>query len=84
MWVALYVKEINLEALKDRKEEKMAYIKHKNRYEIGERTKTTILHDSCAGFFEIGTEVTVTGIGPRGYDIEDDDGNRIIEIGWVI
>ena len=62
----------------------MGFIKHKNGYEIGERTKTTVFHESFAGYFEIGTEVTVIDIGDRGYDIEDDEGNRIREIGWKI
>lgn len=62
----------------------MAYIKNKNQYEVGEKVKTTVIHDSCAGFFEIGTIVTVTGISERGYDIKDDEGNCVTEIGWVI
>ena len=62
----------------------MAYIKHKNGYDIGEKTKTTVIHDSCAGYFEIGTEVTVIGVSERGYDIQDDEGNRVEEIGWTI
>jgi len=62
----------------------MGYVKYKNGYEIGDRTKTTVIHESSAGYFEIGTEVTVIGIGERGYDIKDDEGNRILEIGWEI
>lgn len=60
------------------------YVKHKNRYDIGDKVVTTIKHDSCAGYFEIGTPVTVIGITERGYDIADDYGNRILEIGWKI
>lgn len=62
----------------------MAFIKNKNGYEIGERVKTTIIHKCRAGYFEIGTDVTVTGVCYRGYDIRDDEGNEIGEIGWII
>lgn len=62
----------------------MAYIKYKNQYEVGERVQTTVIHESCAGFFEKGTPVTVIGISERGYDIKDDEGNYVTEIGWVI
>ena len=62
----------------------MAFIKKKNGYEIGERVKTTIKHESMSGYFEIGTEVTVIGESERGYEIQDDEGNEMIEIGWII
>lgn len=62
----------------------MGFIKNKNGYEIGERTKTTVIHGSFAGYFEIGSEVTVIGISDRGYDIKDDEGNKVLEIGWKI
>lgn len=63
----------------------MAYIKHKDEYEIGDRVKTTTIHDSWDGYFEIGTEVTVVDIDDiRGYAIQDDEGNKVIEIGWKI
>lgn len=64
----------------------MAYIKFKNyyRYKIGERKKTTVIHETFEGYFEIGTEVTVIAIGERGYDIKDDEGNIIREVGWKI
>ena len=63
----------------------MAFIKYRNEYEIGDRVKTKIMHESLEGYFEIGTEVTVTDVNNiRGYTIEDDEGNKIIEIGWVI
>jgi len=41
-------------------------------------------HSSCSGTFEIGTKVTVIGRTERGYDIEDEFGNKMYEIGWVI
>ena len=62
----------------------MAYVKHKNGFQVGDRTNTTIIHDSFAGYFEIGTEVEIIAIGDRGYDIQDNNGNKIREIGWVI
>lgn len=38
--------------------------------------------DSCAGYFEKGTKVKVIGKSYRGYDLEDEYGNRIIETGY--
>lgn len=58
----------------------MAYIKNESK--IG---KTIVLqneHKSCAGTFEKGTEVKIIGQSERGYDIEDEYGNRMIECGW--
>ena len=39
---------------------------------------------SCAGTFEKGSIVTVMGCGERGYEIEDAEGNRMIEVGFDI
>lgn len=61
----------------------MSFVKNDS-IKIGDKVTTTIEHTSLSGHMEIGTEVTVTGISYRGYDIMDNDGNRIIEIGWVI
>jgi hypothetical protein len=66
----------------------MGYIKKLGNYKIGDKVKTTKLHESCSGIFEIGTEVTIVDIDrvypSRGYAIEDEQGNRMIEIGWTI
>lgn len=62
----------------------MAYIKYKKQYEVGDRVKTTLIHESLGGYFEVGTEVTIIGISERGYDIKDDEGNCVMEIGWII
>ena len=61
----------------------MAFVKW-DKPEIGQWVKTTQLHESLEGFFQIGTKVKVIGITDRGYDIEDKYGNRICEIGWLI
>ena len=61
----------------------MAFVKY-NSIKIGDIVKTTIKHTSCAGYFEEGTIVKVIGVSYRGYDIEDEEGNRILEIGWTI
>lgn len=61
----------------------MAFVKNYS-VKIGDTVQTTVIHKSSAGYFEIGTIVTVIGIGDRGYDIQDKDGNRIIEIGRTI
>lgn len=36
----------------------------------------------CAGYFEKLTKVKVIGKSYRGYDLEDEYGNRIIETGY--
>lgn len=61
----------------------MSFVKH-NTINIGDTVKTTVKHENFAGYFEEGTLVKVINISERGYDIEDMDGNRILEIGWVI
>ena len=61
----------------------MAYIKN-NTHEIGNWVVTTIVHDSMTGKFTKGSRVKITDIGERGYSIEDENGNRVVEIGWVI
>ncbi len=63
----------------------MAYIKTINQLEIGTKVVTIIEHKSMGGKFEIGSEVIIIGIDPiRGYSIQDNYGNKMIEIGWVI
>ena len=53
-----------------------------SKIKVGDKC-TTIKEIKCfAGMFTVGTPVTVTGIGDRGYDLVDDFGNRIIECGW--
>ena len=59
----------------------MAYIK-RNNFGVGDMVRTTEIHSSCAGYFEIGTIVKIIGISQRGYDIEDDDGNQMFECGF--
>lgn len=56
----------------------MAYRKNK----VGE---TVVLQHqiSCLlGTFEKGTTVKITGVSERGYDIEDEYGNKMTECGW--
>lgn len=63
----------------------MAFIKNKSGEErIGEWVKTKKLHNSLGGTFEIGSEVRIVGYSNRGYDIEDEYGNRMTEIGYEI
>jgi hypothetical protein len=62
----------------------MAFIKN-NTNEIGKWVVTTKEHSSMRGTFTKGSRVKIVDIDPmRGYAIEDEHGNRIIEIGWVI
>ena len=68
-------------SLEDRRKN-MAYIKNKNGFKIGDWAITTKKIDSCAGYFEKGTKVKVIGKSYRGYDLEDEYGNRVIETGY--
>jgi hypothetical protein len=61
----------------------MAFIKH-GVPNIGDWVTTKKIHSNCAGYFDVGTEVQIIGIGIRGYDIEDCEGNIVREIGWEI
>jgi hypothetical protein len=57
------------------------YIKN-NSIEIGSNVKTTKVVSSMSGKFLMGSEVKVVGIGERGYDLQDSEGNKIIECGF--
>jgi hypothetical protein len=61
----------------------MAYIPVSN-IKVGEWLNTTKEHSSLSGTFDINSRVRVIGVSNRGYDIEDKNGNRMIEIGWTI
>ena len=60
----------------------MAYVKNNNGFEVGEWATTKRKVDSCGGYFEKGTKVKVIGKSYRGYDLEDEYGNRVIETGY--
>ena len=62
----------------------MAYIS-KNNNKIGDWVVTSKRHESMSGIFTKGSSVKIIGVDPiRGYDIEDEYGNRMYEIGWEI
>ena len=66
----------------------MAFIKTKRRYEVGDLVKTTKIHTTLEGYFEVGTLVRVIGISERGYNIRE-EGEGIMqhimyEVGWEI
>ena len=61
----------------------MAFIKNRVP-NIGDWVVTKKIHCSCAGYFEVGTEVQIIGVSIRGYDIKDCQGNIVREIGWEI
>lgn len=62
----------------------MAFIKN-NTNEVGEWVVTTKEHSALNGTFTIGSRVKIVDIDPvRGYAIEDENGNRMVEIGWII
>lgn len=60
------------------------YVTAGNNYNVGDWTTTRHSHSSLSGKFTVGNRVKITGIGDRGYDIEDEDGHRMCEIGWQI
>lgn len=60
----------------------MAFVYNNRNYPIGTRVITTKKVESCCGYFEVGTEVKITGISERGYDLEDEYGNKILETGF--
>lgn len=51
---------------------------------LGEWTETKMSHTSCGGTFTVGSKVKIICVSSRGYDIEDEHGNRMCEIGWEI
>lgn len=61
----------------------MAFVKYSS-IKIGDKVKTTKKHSNSVGYFEIGTIVEVIDITDRGYDIQDEEGNKILELGWII
>lgn len=60
----------------------MAYIANRIGFGIGQIVVTAKEVASCAGYFEEGTKVEIIGISERGYDLQDEYGNRIIETGF--
>jgi len=51
-------------------------------FKIGDTVETSRVIESLSGYFDEGTEVIITGISERGYDIKDKVGNEIIETGF--
>lgn len=52
--------------------------------EIGDWVVTEHEHESMMGIFTKGTRVKITGKCERGYDIMDEFGHEMKEIGFVI
>lgn len=59
----------------------MAFIKE-NGVGVGDTVITTREISSYTGTFGKGTIVKIIGMSPRGYDLQDDEGNRIVECGF--
>lgn len=60
----------------------MAYVKNNDKFEVGDWVTTARKVTSSAGYFEPGTKVKVIGKSYRGYDLEDEYGNKITETGY--
>lgn len=61
----------------------MAFVTDKI-YKVGDKAVLTKDHSNFMGTMKAGTEVTIIGEGYRGYDIEDAEGNKITECGYVL
>ena len=62
----------------------MSFIKT-NSPQIGDVVITKKVHSSLSGTFTRGSKVKIVGVDPvRGYAIEDENGNYMCEIGWII
>ena len=60
------------------------FVKNESR-KIGDWVITRRSHSSLGGTMLPGSKVQIIDIDPmRGYAIQDEEGNRVIEIGWVI
>jgi hypothetical protein len=59
----------------------MAFINH-NKDRIGDTIILTENKSHVYGTFNVGHEMTVIGRGDRGYDLRDNDGNDLLEVGW--
>lgn len=60
------------------------FIKH-NTPQIGDWVITQKPHENFAGTMCVGSYVQIIDIDPvRGYGIQDEEGNKVIEIGWEI
>lgn len=60
----------------------MAYVRHKIGFGTGEIAVTARVVESMGGYFEKGTVVEIVGVSDRGYDLQDEYGNRIIQTGF--
>ena len=62
----------------------MAFIKNETP-KIGDWVRTTRTHSCLCGTMVRGSLVKIIGIDSmRGYLIQDEEGNRVLEIGWTI
>lgn len=60
----------------------MAYIANHIGFGFGEIVVTSRKVECLAGYFEEGTKVEIIGVSERGYDLQDEYGNRILETGF--
>lgn len=51
---------------------------------VGSRVRLNSDVETLSGTFTKGTELTIVGESFRGWDLEDDDGNRLYEFGRLI
>ena len=60
----------------------MACVRHKIGFSTGEIVVTSRVVESLGGYFEKGTVVEIIGVSNRGYDLQDEYGNIILETGF--
>lgn len=51
-------------------------------FKVGDKAVTARIVSSLVGYIKTGTPVEVIGISWRGYDLQDEQGNCILETGW--
>lgn len=54
-----------------------------NSIRVGDRVRLTQNVEVLSGIFTKGHELVVTGVSYRGYDMIDDEGNKLLECGVV-
>ena len=61
----------------------MAFIPNEKIIRVGDRIRITQPIKMWQGTFTVGHEFTVVGSGARGFDLRDDDGNKVGECGMI-
>lgn len=55
----------------------------RNTLGVGDRVRSTKAINVMGGTFTAGHEFTIVGESERGWDLRDDDGREVIEVGYT-